>query len=1744
MKFDDATKVLAEADRKGWRRVLVITALPLEMVEVRAHTDHVASCEGRDHNIFEIGHFHGSSSDWLVVVGESGAGNHASQAMVTNACMHFGPFELIMLVGVAATRKPDDAPIGSVVISEHLYWPYGGKHKAGAFQSRPHKLTINPQLLRLAKKVVRDKTWTFRLHPPYGEVSPGDMLYPQPFPPAARTAPIISVEAVSADPSSSLEEHITSDYQDSTALEMEGYGAVLAAEEERRTPCIVIRGISDDRGGKDPQLDKVHQPIAAAHGAAFAYELLDYWGDNRRAPARTDVVDAPSSIEQAPHHLGSADTLSKQHAQTVENDIDETSIAVLSFVGSEADFPQERQKVILDVIRNITGNPAVEIVGSLDGSFYLFLRVRKPDFASLQSPELRSALSEKVEANLLGVASKEDFERSRNEIEELLKASSSVLDWPRSLPDGTVIERPELPQLLEPAPDHQGWTKAVIGEPGSGKTALLAALAERLRNSRIPFLAIKSDILDTDIKSEEDLRRDLGLSDLPTRMLTRLSHRGPVYLIVDQLDALAGYVDLRTGRLSVLLSLIRALGNQPNVHVVVSARRFEYEHDTRLKSVQAESAFLELPPWSEVLKILESHGIQAAGWPTDAQQVIRSPQSLATLLKLTDASKSVAFDQYQKMLERLWQERVLTRPDGSRVATLAGRIAENMASKETLWLARARYDAENEDLKTLLAEGILTTSVGSPGSIGFSHQTVFEFALARSFAQADGRLSGYIKDRVASLFVRPKLWAALTYLRGVEVATYEHELRAIWALPNLRPHLQNLVIEFIGQQNAPIASEVTIMKDVMASPHRRSALQAILRSPGWFELFKNTEIPKAMADAAEAGIASAILSRAGEYASDDVIQLMEKNWLPDTKFDSFAWYVLQDNPDWSDRQLALATTIVERIDIDAYAFDHMISTVGTSRPIMAIKLVRSRLDVMLKKAAAEALSREASRETQEDSTGLAAYMSSPAEAIERVIERSEGWDTLEALGKAEPAFFVKSIWPWFHQALEAIKRYKDHTSEFTYPLSHNLDFPFESEGTLDLPEPSLLAGLRSAVEQFAVMDPAAFKAWFNEAKTEDAAPAQRLLAHALSTQSETYASFAFDFLLGDDRRFHLGNIEDPSETTKRLVVAVSPFWTPEQVNKFVAALLSYAPRPVADRNAKSRQYFYRLVEQTRYELAACLPTEKMPSTAVALVQEGERKFGSSRRGATFFGPTWIGPSMSPDAIAHAADKAILNAFQALPDATGWDNPKTWQHGGNVQLSRSFADFAKNNPDRAIELMRQFTPDMGARAVGYAIDAMAETVNASLLLPLVKEFDSRGFSTEEYRDSVARAIEKLINRDTIIDDVTLSIVEGWLGFAAVPMAEKDTESESVEEDENAKEIEENEGRSILWGMGGLSVLPHGNFPILETITRIYLQRKNYDRLLEIFCEHLDRPEDEKVWKALFRLFPYIRSEKKSDLAAFYKALFGKYPLLAISREAIVLFAHIHWTLPDLVRDIISDWKDSSSKFARQAYGELGSLIWLTQQNLDWPAEMVRSILESERESPMRIGAAYAAVQVWADIPENKSAPILIRDLAHNASERTWAAIIDLFRLVDEISPNPDWVLILQAIANEIPRQPKFGSHFVTERLQTLLPHEANLVASIVKGLVDKWRTDLGDVRTSHASVAPELVDIAITLHRLSDETRLPGLEIFEQLLAINAYSARETLDQVDNRFRSTQPAQRTRLPRRNRQARRGRRRAGG
>jgi nucleoside phosphorylase len=1734
MKLENAEKLLASADAQGLRRALIVTALPLEMKAVLSCLKPLGSCLGKDGNVFEFGQFSGAGHEWLVIVGESGAGNHASQSIVTTAVLQFGRFELLLMIGVAASRKPVDAPIGSVVASNHVYLASVGKYENGEFYARAREFPVDPRLVGLSKKIIRDEHWHERLKPPYGGVKPDHSDYPKPFPPAALVAPVVSVESVSADQKSVLERQITHAYQDAIALEMEGYGVLFAAQIDQ-VPTIVIRGISDVREGKDARLDRIHQPIAAAHGAAFAFELLDLWGQNYPA------VKAPSPTTPTPSASTSAQIQLPAPAQVT---------LVLNFAGTASDFPPEKQTQIVEALRTVTGNPNLSLVRTEVGSFHLFLNAQASDQALIDVPNVYKELTDKFNAHLLSVMTETEYRSSLDSQALLAAVSAPLLEWPQTLPDGTSIERPELETLLALLQKNEGSTTALLGKPGSGKTALLAKFAHALKVDGIPFLAIKADLLDPSVSDEEGLQKHLGLPQLPSTMLRRLSAVHPAVLIVDQLDALAGYVDLRTGRLSALLNLVRSLGLVRNIHIVLSARTFEFEHDARLKSVNAESITLELPPWSAVLQILNARNIKADGWPLDAQDEIRTPQSLATFLKLDRGPDAPPFNRYHAMLEELWQQRVLKHPNGVQAAKVAGIVAEDMAERETLWIASAKYDQFASELAQLVAVGILTHPAGNRGSIGFSHQTVFDFCLARAFSQREGSLSAYVLERESSLFVRPKLWSALSYLRDVEQPTYESELQTIWLRPNLRLHLRHLLIEFMGQQKRPFEAEAKLFEQALKSPDRHAALQAMTDSPGWFSRFQHTAIHQAMLNPKESNVVAGILARASTTFPEAVLAMVEQTWLPNKDFDGYAWHVLQECQPWTPKTLELASVIVKRTPVSNWALDYTLSIVGAEQPTLAIRLALARLQGQLIAAAAEAGTR-ASLPQKEGEDDLSYYFrASPTDPLTKLVEQSDGWDGLEALAKSDPANYLAILWPWFQEVTANIKRYKKDVADEFFSLPHTLDFRFEDEeDSLRLGEHPILGGYRTAAETLAAQDGDGFLQWLGSVENEDAEPAQRLFAHALASQPERYASRALGFLIGDKRRFHLGNMEDTSGTTTRLVKAVSPYWNDEQIALFVKEVLGYSPTPGAWRDAERRRYFYRNRDMVKLEILSSLPPDRTSPETKEFINSQRRRFGeSTKRGAIVTGPQWIGSPMSSEQIGLASDEDVINAFEELPDSTGWDNPSKWMKGGNVQLSRAFADFAKTQPARAADIIRRFDPTIGTRAAGYALDAMAEDADPALILDLVRYLDSKGFAGEEFYGSAARALERLLKRDVPIDDVTLAIVERWLSLSPAPTPAKDASEDDEDNDDSLIERSDTKGdakedrkESVLWGMSGFAILPHGTYPMLEVLTRVLLHRTDYDRLLTLLTKHLDRDEDQKVWASMLRFFQYIRSDDIAQLSSFFSRLFKQYPGLIASREAAMFLAHAQWRTPDFVRSVLPLMKSHEAPLVQQTYGELATLIGLVQPKLGWPPALIQEIL-SDGSSMARTGAAYAAIHVWAETDNNKTAAEILQSLIQTADERTWGAVTDLFRIIDEIEPTATWSKLLRAYADQIPKQRSISSNFIVQRLQTLLPHYADLVADLVQALVDKWQTELADMQTSAASTAPELVDIAITLHRLGPDTRDRGTEIFEDLLNVNAYSARQTLDQIDNRFPAAAPRPRRRLPRRNRNPRRQARRA--
>lgn len=374
-------------------------------------------------------------------------------------------------------------------------------------------------------------------------------------------------------------------------------------------------------------------------------------------------------------------------------------------------------------------------------------------------------------------------------------ASERLLGWPQEI-GGAWIERPELKRLRALALADTPAVTVLLGEPGVGKSALLARLGLALRGDGVALLALKADQLPRDIASLDALDRDIGAPLPVADALRRLAAERRTLLLIDQLDALADLMDLHSGRLGALLRLAHELRDTPNLAIILSCRAFEFRHDPRLATLRADAVTLGPPPWDLVKPLLDARGVSSDGWNDEVRETLRTPQHLALFVEHLAALGDPAFASYHAMLDAV-VERLIQR-HGPRVVEAAEQVAIAMAEDEELSLGKARFaSSHGAELAILEREGVLR--VTGP-KIAFRHQTMFDFLRSRAFLRDGTSLAAFvIAEKQESLFVRPTLWSALTYLRANDRAAYKREFRQLWGHAGLRPHLRELLAAFLGQ---------------------------------------------------------------------------------------------------------------------------------------------------------------------------------------------------------------------------------------------------------------------------------------------------------------------------------------------------------------------------------------------------------------------------------------------------------------------------------------------------------------------------------------------------------------------------------------------------------------------------------------------------------------------------------------------------------------------------------------------------------------------------------------------------------------------------------------------------------------------------------------------------------------------------------------------------------------------------------
>ncbi|NEZ58678.1 5'-methylthioadenosine/S-adenosylhomocysteine nucleosidase [Adonisia turfae] len=244
---------------------VILTALPVEYLAVRAHLNDLQEKMHPQGTIYEVGKFLGDELTWEVGIGEVGAGNAGAAVEAERAITTLKP-DVLFFVGIAGGIK--DVAIGDVVVATQVYGYESGKVEE-QFWTRPAVGQSAYALVQRAKSEARRDEWRQKLD----EVAPVT--------PKVWVAPIAAGEKVIASRESALFQFLRASYNDAIAVEMEGFGFLSTAFAYPNIKAMVIRGISDlieDKNDGSPESgqapEAIRQQQASEHAAAFAFSLL------------------------------------------------------------------------------------------------------------------------------------------------------------------------------------------------------------------------------------------------------------------------------------------------------------------------------------------------------------------------------------------------------------------------------------------------------------------------------------------------------------------------------------------------------------------------------------------------------------------------------------------------------------------------------------------------------------------------------------------------------------------------------------------------------------------------------------------------------------------------------------------------------------------------------------------------------------------------------------------------------------------------------------------------------------------------------------------------------------------------------------------------------------------------------------------------------------------------------------------------------------------------------------------------------------------------------------------------------------------------------------------------------------------------------------------------------------------------------------------------------------------------------
>lgn len=1304
--------------------------------------------------------------------------------------------------------------------------------------------------------------------------------------------------------------------------------------------------------------------------------------------------------------------------------------------------------------------------------------------------------------------------------DDLATLSTDLLEWPRDI-EGWRIDRPEL-STVEAALDREAESgqahKAVIlvGPPGSGKSALLAALGERLREQGQVVLGIKADLLPPEIATLGDLGAAIGLSgDLPSEIAAQAAEHGRIYLLIDQLDSVAALIDGSGSRLRVLAQLVRRVRSVSGVRIVAAVRQFEFKADANIRRALPENSTvrvqLDLPARAVIDPILEAFSIAPSEIPPALDEIIRTPQALKDIVAARRAGCpwGALTSWRTAQAERL--DGLVSRYPALEFGAIFNALIRARRETGTLWIPDSRLPLGSfEAVDLLCAQGILHRREDAR-TVGFAHQTWAETIDARH-ALAEGDLADRIRAMQDNLLARPHILAVLRFVRDVATEHYSAVIGRIWDDPALRRHIRILALDIGASAGTPTSAERRILREVMRGEDEALAQRVLRMSagiPAWWSILRGF-VEDRMA-ATEVGRALSVLHylvQATVFADEDILTLIERHWIGRVDVECRALFVFEKMPRWSERAFALFNSILERTESVTPLFPHVIRRQAEAdRHDVAARLLGAIWD----KLAVHSRGR-----TPRSGHDFA-----------RVLRAMHGLHGFARIATRAPEIYLRVLIPRLAGTNPSVgDSTRGRRRSPLGTVDHDTIDGTESNQSAARPQKvfdlDLVEAARVALEVLARTDSEAFLSMVPPPQDGVADElVQRLFALAFAANASTLAAEGLEFIRLDSSRLGLGSSWDEQCDSIHLAASLSRSLGPTENEILVVLIRSWHAfdfRLVGAANdVKERRRRRRENRRRQLRLLRALDTERLSTQTRRYIDEELRalpEFDIGRRRVSGY----VRSPMSAGQMERASNDDIIRLFGNLPDNTGWDHPRKQLDliGGSVPASSELAELTKRDPERTLTLLSHLSAEGNQRPVGAVLRTLAEmdNVDAGVVLDAVDAAVAQGFGRDEFRDDCASIVEKVAWRAKGLPDRWIAKLTSWLAPWAEPQADTaDIDTQPYRPEEADKE---SRPTSVLFDGGGFRVLPGGNYPVLTAITAGLLARADpdYATWFTILDRRTDESENPEVWAAFSLHLKYLRNVRNGRETALVSDLFERYPIVRDSPEGAHLVAHLVAVLDsDFVDATLAAWARSGWSLAPVALGEISALraaLLNPSATVDsWPCQDPGDAVDLET----LVGVANVAIEFWndADRLRGEWADRVLTAIIPRAEGRLAEVIGDIFRRTGELPRDNRTHRLLGALAANPSVLCRIGDISTDDRLAELVddPSFHDPVLTLIEQLVRENSRRLADHSTAGPFLAQGLIPIVLTIHR-EPKMRCRALDVFELLMDLVPGMADEVL----------------------------------